>query len=151
MKSLLLYPSYGIFIVRITTGAVFAVHGYQKFAGGIDRIASFFSKIGIPAPNLMAPFIGGLELIGGILLFLGVATRWMSVLFVCEMVVATVLVSIPARSWSAVELPLMLLAATLLLVLAGPGALAIWDGTSETDVAESTATFPPENPRASSS
>ena len=151
MKRLLLYPSYGLFIVRITAGAVFAVHGYQKFAGGIDRIASFFSKIGIPAPNLMAPFIGGLELIGGILLFLGVATRWMSVLFVCEMVVATVLVSIPARSWSAVELPLMLLAATLLLVLAGPGALAIWDGTSETDVAESTATFPPENPRASSS
>jgi len=148
MNGLPLYPSYGIFIVRLVTGGVFAVHGYQKFAGGIDRTIGFFSKIGIPAPSLMAPFIGGLELIGGILLILGIATRWISVLFVCEMFVAMVFTAIPARNWGAAELPLMLLAAAFLFILSGPGALAVWGGTTKTDFAGSTSrTSPPANTR----
>ena len=90
MSGLPLYPAYGIFIVRITTGALFAVHGYQKFAGGIGGVVGFFSKLGVPAPGVLAPFVAGLELVGGILLILGVATRWISLLFAGEMLVTTV-------------------------------------------------------------
>src|SRR5438105_11616596 len=97
MSGLPLYPAYGIFIVRITTGALFAVHGYQKFAGGIGGVVGFFSKLGLPAPGLLAPFIAGLELIGGILLILGVGTRWISVLYGCAMLGTAVFVQVPAK------------------------------------------------------
>ena len=120
-----LYPAWGIFIVRIVTGLLFAIHGWQKFAGGIGGVTAFFSKIGIPMPGVMAPFVAGLELIGGVLLILGLATRWISLLFVCEMLVTTLYVQLPAKGWNGADLDRMVLAATLLLVLAGPGAAAI--------------------------
>jgi putative oxidoreductase len=138
MSGLPLYPGYGIFIVRITMGALFAVHGYQKFAGGIGGVVSFFSKLGVPAPGVLAPFVAGLELVGGILLILGVATRWISALFACEMLVTTVFVQIPAKGWNGADLDRMLLAAALLFILAGPGALAVQGSSARnTDVAKS--------------
>jgi len=121
MSGLPLYPAYGIFIVRITTGALFAVHGYQKFAGGIGGVVGFFSKLGVPAPGVLAPFVAGLELVGGILLILGVATRWISLLFAGEMLVTTVFVQLPAKGWNGADLDRMLLAATLLFILAARG------------------------------
>jgi putative oxidoreductase len=115
----------GIFIVRIVTGLLFAVHGWQKFAGGIGGVTAFFAKIGIPMPGVMAPFVAGLELIGGVLLILGLATRWISLLLACEMLVTTLYVQLPAKGWNGADLDRMVLAATLLLVLAGSGAAAI--------------------------
>src|SRR5262249_2491328 len=47
-----------------------------------------FTKIGIPAPHLMAPLIAGLEIVGGILLMAGLLTRLISIPFVIEMLVA---------------------------------------------------------------
>jgi putative oxidoreductase len=120
-----LYPAWGIFIVRIVTGLLFAFHGWQKFADGIGGVAEFFAKIGIPMPGVMAPFVAGLELIGGVLLVLGLATRWIGLLFTCEMLVTTLYVQLPAKGWNGADLDRMLLAAALLLVLAGPGAAAV--------------------------
>jgi putative oxidoreductase len=120
-----LHPAWGIFIVRIVTGLLFAFHGWQKFAGGIGGVAEFFAKIGIPMPGVMAPFVAGLELIGGVLLVLGLATRWIGLLFTCEMLVTTLYVQLPAKGWNGADLDRMLLAAALLLVLAGPGAAAV--------------------------
>src|SRR5438094_9421967 len=100
MSGLPLYPAYGIFIVRITTGALFAVHGYQKFAGGIDGVVSFFSKLGLPAPGVLRPFVAGLEVVGGMLVILVVAKRWISLLFSCATLVTTALVQITAKGCS---------------------------------------------------
>ena len=125
MPRLPLSPAWGIFIVRIVTGLLFAIHGWQKFAFGIGGVTAYFSKIGIPMPEVMAPFVAGLELIGGVLLILGLATRWISLLFVCEMLVTTLYVQLPAKGWNGADLDRMVLAAALLLVLAGPGAAAI--------------------------
>jgi len=69
------HPDWGITGVRLMTGLLFAIHGYQKFAGGLGGVATFFAKVAIPFSSLMAPFIAILELGGGILLFFGVATR----------------------------------------------------------------------------
>jgi putative oxidoreductase len=125
MPRLPLYPAWGIFIARLVTGLLFAIHGWQKFAGGIGGVAGFFSKIGIPMPGVMAPVIASLELIGGVLLILGLGTRWVSLLFVCEMLVTTFYVQLPTKGWSGADLDRMLLASALLFVLAGPGAAAI--------------------------
>ena len=47
-----------------------------------------FTKIGIPAPELMAHFVAVLEIVGGILLISGFLTRLIAIPFVIEMVVA---------------------------------------------------------------
>ena len=58
-------PDWGITVVRVMTGLLFAVHGYQKFARGLDEVSAYFAKISIPFPGVMVPFIATLELVGG--------------------------------------------------------------------------------------
>jgi putative oxidoreductase len=119
------HPDWGITVVRLMTGLLFAVHGYQKFAGGLGGVAAFFAKAAIPFPNLSAPFIAILELVGGILLLLGVATRVVACLFAVEMLVTTLWVKMPGQGWNSSDLDRMLLVACVLFVLAGPGAAAL--------------------------
>jgi len=61
-------------LVRLLTGAVFLSEGIQKFLFpdtlGIGR----FVKIGIPAPEVMAPFVGVVEIVCGGLLLVGLLT-----------------------------------------------------------------------------
>ncbi len=118
-------PGWGVTVVRISMGLIFAVHGYQKFAGGIAGVSAFFAKLSIPLPGLMAPFIAVLELVGGILLVLGLATRWVGLLFALEMIVTTFWVQIPGRGWGASDLDRSLLAGGILLFLAGAGRAAL--------------------------
>ncbi len=47
-----------------------------------------FTKLGFPFPELTAHFVGGLEIVGGILLIAGFLTRIIAIPFVIEMVVA---------------------------------------------------------------
>lgn len=118
-------PDWGITVVRLMTGLIFAIHGYQKFAGGLGGVTAFFEKVAIPFPGLMAPFIAILELVGGLLLLVGVTTRVIGVLLAVEMLVTTLWVQLPGRGWNASELDRMLLVACVLFVLAGPGAAAL--------------------------
>jgi putative oxidoreductase len=64
-----------ILLIRVLVGWVFLSEGIQKFlfpaALGVGR----FAKIGIPAPQLMAPFVGGVEIVFGALILLGLFTR----------------------------------------------------------------------------
>jgi len=117
--------AWGITVVRVMMGLVFAVHGYQKVSNGFAAVAASFAKMGIPAPQVTGPFIAGLELIGGICLIVGLLTRLFGLLFSCEMLVTTLLVVFPMRGWNASELDRMLLVSGVLLLIAGPGGLAI--------------------------
>jgi putative oxidoreductase len=118
-------PGWGITILRISMGLVMAVHGYQKFAGGLPNVSAFFAKLSIPIPGLMGPFISVLELGGGILPLLGLATRWLGLLFALEHIVTTFWVKVPMQGWHSSELERMLLAGGIVLFLVGPGKLAI--------------------------
>lgn len=75
-------------LVRGIVGAVFVSEGIQKFlfpdALGVGR----FVKIGIPAPELMAPFVGVVETVGGVALILGLGTRIVAVPLLISMLVA---------------------------------------------------------------
>lgn len=63
-------------LLRILVGWVFLTEGIQKFlfpaALGVGR----FTKIGIPYPHITAPFVGVVEIACGILLMVGLATRF---------------------------------------------------------------------------
>jgi uncharacterized membrane protein YphA (DoxX/SURF4 family) len=74
-------------IMRVMAGGVFLSEGILKFVytnQGVGR----FTKLGIPAPELTATFVGSLEIVGGILLIAGLLTRVVAVPFIIEMVVA---------------------------------------------------------------
>ena len=74
-------------LVRLMVGGVFLSEGILKFVypnQGVGR----FTKLGIPMPELTATFIGGLEIVGGILLIAGLFTRVIAIPFIVEMVVA---------------------------------------------------------------
>jgi len=76
-----------IVLIRLMTGGVFLWEGILKFVytnQGIGR----FTKIGIPFPEIAAPFVGSLEMVGGTLIILGLFTRLISVPLIFQMIVA---------------------------------------------------------------
>src|SRR5215471_7990707 len=76
-----------IILLRLMAGGVFLWEGLLKFVytnQGVGR----FTKLAMPFPAFTATFVGGLEIVGGILLILGLGTRLITIPFVVEMVVA---------------------------------------------------------------
>jgi uncharacterized membrane protein YphA (DoxX/SURF4 family) len=74
-------------LIRLMTGGVFLSEGILKFVytnQGVGR----FTKLGFPWPHATATFIGGLEIIGGLLVLAGLFTRLIAIPFMIEMVVA---------------------------------------------------------------
>lgn len=63
-------------LLRVTAGLIYAPHGYAKLFGGrFDATAGFFTKMGFPAPEALATYVGITELFGGIAIALGLLTR----------------------------------------------------------------------------
>lgn len=116
-------------LLRLGIGSIFVFAGLQKVAGGGVAAVAFFDDLGVPAPQLVAPAIGYLELIGGGLLLIGAATRLISTLFALEMLVAIPLSRLPlavaegsvAGGFGAVRLELLILIAAVCLILLGSG------------------------------
>src|SRR5215471_899920 len=76
-------------LLRLMAGGVFLWEGLLKFVFANQGVGRF-TKLGIPAPALMANFVGGLEIVGGMLLIVGLLTRVIAVPFIIEMLVAMV-------------------------------------------------------------
>jgi putative oxidoreductase len=87
--------SAAIILVRLAVGGVFLSEGIQKFlfpdALGVGR----FAKIGIPAPGVMAPFVGVVEIVCGALLIMGLLTRLAAIPLIIDMLVAIATTKIP--------------------------------------------------------
>jgi len=82
-------------LIRVMVGAVFLSEGIQKFLDPATRGAGRFVKIGIPLPEVMGPFVGGVEIVCGALVLAGLLTRLAAVPLVIDMVVAIVSTKIP--------------------------------------------------------
>lgn len=74
-------------LTRVTVGWIFLESGYGKFRN-LPNVVQFFTDLGIPFPQIQAPFVAGGELVCGGLLLLGLLTRLASVPLICMMVVA---------------------------------------------------------------
>src|SRR6516162_10601304 len=76
-----------VLLLRLMAGGVFLWEGVLKFVymnQGVGR----FTKLGMPFPQFTAGFVGWLEIVGGLLLIAGLATRLIAIPFVIEMIVA---------------------------------------------------------------
>jgi putative oxidoreductase len=75
-------------LVRAIVGAVFISEGVQKFLFPDELGVGRFVKIGIPAPEVMAPFVGVVETVGGLTLLVGLGTRLVAIPLLVDMLVA---------------------------------------------------------------
>lgn len=133
----------GIALLRVVVGVIFVMHGYLALAVlGPAAIGRYTTAMGYPA-FLAAPlawYLIAAHLGGGILLVVGLWTRWAALLQVPIMASAVFLYHLPqgffltgivvdpargAAIAGGYEYTLLLLAATVTLLLTGGGALAI--------------------------
>lgn len=109
--------------LRATVGVLFILHGYTKI--GNEGFAGWLPSLGIPAE--MAMLIALAEVIPGILLIIGVLTRISSAVLSIIMVGAIFHVkgASSITGDGGFELDLILLAASLVIIVAGPGRASI--------------------------
>jgi|RhiMetdeSRZDD1v2_1073273.scaffolds.fasta_scaffold97147_2 putative oxidoreductase len=126
------FAPYALAIMRVLVGITFLLTGLPKLAnpGGFT---GFLTSLGIPLPGFFALIVIALEVGGGLLLIAGLATRWVSLLYIIEMIVTTLLVKLPRLGFIApqgqpgvgAELDLLLLVCALVLLTHGSGALSV--------------------------
>jgi uncharacterized membrane protein YphA (DoxX/SURF4 family) len=88
--------------VRLAVALVFLPEGVQKLLFPDILGSGRFARIGIPAPDIMGPFVGVVELACGLLILVGLATRAAAVPLIVTMIAAIVATKIPillGRDW----------------------------------------------------
>jgi uncharacterized membrane protein YphA (DoxX/SURF4 family) len=84
-----------VVLIRLAVGAVFLTEGIQKFLFSDSLGVGRFTKIGIPSPEIMAPFVGVIEIGCGALLILGLLTRLAAIPLIIDILVAIVTTKLP--------------------------------------------------------
>lgn len=112
-----------LLITRVVLGVVFIAHGWDKYQNGAEGVGGFLTSLGIPA-MLAWPLIG-VELIGGILILLGVLSRWAALGIAVVMIVAVTTVKAKMGLLGGYELEISLLGGALSVLLQGPGRYAL--------------------------
>lgn len=81
-------------IMRVVLGIIFVFHGVDKFQMGLSNVEAWFSSMGIP--GFLAYVVAVIELVGGIMLIVGLFTRYVSVLLVVILIGAIVTAKLSA-------------------------------------------------------
>jgi uncharacterized membrane protein YphA (DoxX/SURF4 family) len=71
-------------VVRIVVGAIFVTQGAMKFTRHAHEKA-LFAHWGLPAPGISVAVIGTIEVVFGLLLVTGLATRLAALVLLCDM------------------------------------------------------------------
>jgi len=121
-----------IVLIRILVGWVFVSEGIQKFLFPAQLGFGRFEKIGIPAPHILAPFVGGVEILFGSLVILGLFTRLATIPLLCVIGTAIATTKIPMLHTHGVWAMLheartdfSMLLGLLFLLIVGGGGLAL--------------------------
>lgn len=126
-RNLFKYQNQGLLFLRLTMGALMAIHGLMKIMGGAKLLTAIGSAIAVFGINDNFYYFGLLaalcELIGGVLVFLGLFTRIGCILVMGSLGVAT-FTTLP-NGFMAYSKPLEDLVMFIALFIAGPGAYSI--------------------------
>ncbi len=82
-------------LIRLLVGGVFLVEGVLKFIYPGELAAGRFAKIGIPAPEIMGPFVAVVEIVCGALVLIGFLTRLAAIPLLVNILVAIISTKIP--------------------------------------------------------
>lgn len=122
--------SYAPVVIRVLVGAIMTAHGWQKLAdmGPATFGSAMLEPNGVPLASLVGWLVTGIELVGGIMLIVGLATRIAAALISAVLLGAIILVKVDIGFLSPIgamlpgaELDVALLAGTFALMLMGPG------------------------------
>jgi len=123
---------YGLTVLRVFVGIIFAAHGSQKLfgwcgGGGLAGTAQWMESIGLAPGTLMALLSGGTEFFGGLALIIGLLARPAALGLSFTLLVAIFSVHIHNGLFMAnngYEFALALLGGTLAVLLEGAGKLS---------------------------
>lgn len=125
---------YGIaqLIIRLMVGLVFLSEGIQKFLFAEEFGVGRFAHIGIPYPEIMAPFVGCVEIICGTLLIIGLFTRLAAIPLLIDISVAILTTKVPMLEskgfWHMAheaKADFSMLLGLIFILIVGAGALSI--------------------------
>ena len=126
-KLLVSNASPAVILIRFLAGGVFFTEGVKKFLFAAQWGSGRFERIGIPWPQFTGPFVGAVEIIGGLLLFVGLLTRLGALALLIDICVAIATTKIPIflkSGFFAMEDPArtdysMLMSTAFLLIVGG--------------------------------
>lgn len=115
-------------LMRVVLGILFLAHGISKFQMGLANVEGWFSSMGVP--GFLAYLVAILELVGGILLIVGLFTRYVSALFVLMLIGAIVTMKLSAgllgnSQMAGYELDLAFMMVAIYLVVEGTTPLSV--------------------------
>jgi uncharacterized membrane protein YphA (DoxX/SURF4 family) len=119
-------------LIRLLIGGVFFLEGIKKFLLPQQWGPGRFAHIGIPAPGILAPFVGVVEIVCGFLVLVGLLTRIASIPLIIDISVAIATTKIPILLkegfWpmeAEARTDYSMLMGLLFLVLAGGGSCSV--------------------------
>lgn len=114
-----------LLVLRLALATIMIAHGAQKVFGGMPRFQGLVSNIGLPA--WMAYLSAAAEFGGGILVLLGVLTRFAALAIAVDLAVAIVKVHVKAglRGPGGFEFPLAVVAIAFALIFFGAGPISL--------------------------
>jgi len=101
---------YGMFLLRFVVGMGFLLHGLQKL-GNMSPVVGFFSMVGLPV--FVAWIVAIVETIAGVLMIVGLWTRYAGYAIALVMLGAIILMHFKQGFLGGMELPLLYLASAL--------------------------------------
>lgn len=119
----------GKLILRLSLGILVLMHGLMKLSGGVGGISGMLSSHGLP--GFLAYFVYVGEVIGPLLVILGIYSRLGALFIFLNMIVAILLAhagqlfSTNQQGGWALELQGMYLAGAVALALLGPGRYSV--------------------------
>jgi putative oxidoreductase len=91
-------------LLRLYLAPIMIQAGWNKYLG-FDGVVVWFGNadygLGLPFPLVLAFLATATELVGGVLILIGLATRWMSIPLMATMLVAALTVHLP-NGWAAI-------------------------------------------------
>ena len=84
-----------LLLVRIIAGIIFLTEGILKFVYPGELGSGRFAHIGLPMPQILAPFVAGVEIAAGAALILNAYAGAAAALLLCVIVTALVTTKIP--------------------------------------------------------
>jgi putative oxidoreductase len=120
-----------LLFVRVYWGWQIAQNGWGKLHN-LGHVTEFFSSLGLPAPGFTAAFVSSVEFIGGILLAIGLFSRFIGLVLTIDMLVAYItadreaffsIFSDPDKFTAAA--PYTVLFAALIILIFGPGKISL--------------------------
>lgn len=135
------YSNWGVLALRVAVGIVFIVHGWPKLTQARTMGPAMAQMGGGMSPGVATGWMyvqGAIEVVGAVLLIAGIWTQPIAAVFMVFMLGAIGLkntamkTGFTAQQTTGWEFDFILLAASLLLLLIGPGTIAVMPSTGVT-------------------